>query len=131
MRTRRPPDRPARVSWTLAWAAFVVHVAMAFHHAHRWSHAEAFRHVEESSGFGPGIFVSYAFTLIWTWDVLRWWARGPAARPPRWWLGFMLFVTFNATVVYEAGFIRWAGLAMFAALALRSHRGQQLIPRPR
>jgi hypothetical protein len=29
----------------------------------------------------------------------------------------MAFVVFNATVVYEAGFIRWAGLALAEVLA--------------
>ena len=115
-------DRLARWCWTLAWVSFAVHVGVAFHHVHQWSHAAAFRHVEERSGFGPGIFVSYAFTLIWLWDVARWWARGAAARPPLWWVAVMLFITFNGAVVYESGPIRWVALAMFAALALRGCR---------
>ena len=30
----------------------------------------------------------------------------------------MAFIVFNGTVVYETGFIRWAGLALFFALGL-------------
>jgi len=127
----RPPEwlarsgkgRLARWCWTLAWAAFVVHLAMAFHHYHHWSHEEAVRHTREVSGVGEGIYVSHLFALAWTADVAAWWLRPAwyALRPP--WVGralhgFMLFVVFNATVVYETGLIRWAGVALFAWLAL-------------
>jgi hypothetical protein len=113
---------PARAAWTLAWLAYAIHVAMAFHHIHGWSHAHAYEHVRWASGFGEGIFVSYFFTLLWTLDVFWWW-RNPASRErrPRW-VGvslhaFMLFVVFNATVVFETGCIRWAGVAFFEVLA--------------
>jgi hypothetical protein len=115
--------RLARCCWSLAWLAYVVHVGMAFHHYHGWSHANAVRHVRDVSGIGEGIYVSHAFTLLWTLDVAYWWLRPHeyAARSP--WVdrllhGFMAFVAFNATVVYEQGFIRWAGLALFAVLGL-------------
>jgi hypothetical protein len=126
----QPPDwhkhshriRLARLCWTLAWVTYLIHVAMAFHFAHHWSHAEAMRHTEEVSGVGEGIFVSHLFTLLWTTDVVSWWLW-PSwyARRPAWidWLlhGFMLFVVFNATVVFESGWIRWAGVVLFAWLA--------------
>src|SRR5437899_2741595 len=35
----------ARVCWTLAWAAYLVHLAMAFHYYHGWSHPRAVEHV--------------------------------------------------------------------------------------
>jgi hypothetical protein len=118
--------RLARTCWTSAWLTYLIHLAMAFHYAHGWSHAEAMSHTEAVSGFGPGIFVSHLFTLVWTLDVLSWWLQ------PEWyatrsiWIdrilhGFMLFVVFNGTVVFEQGLIRWAGALMFAwlgALAL-------------
>jgi hypothetical protein len=113
--------RLARWLWTLSWVAYLVHLGMAFHHYHRWSHAAAVEHVERIAHFGPGIYVSHLFTLLWTADVTWWWLRphGYAARPP--WLGrvlhaFMLFVIFNGTVVYEDGPIRWAGVALFVLL---------------
>jgi hypothetical protein len=112
----------ARCCWTLAWAAYLVHLGMAFHHYHRWSHDAAVRHVQDVAGFGPGIYVSHVFTLVWTLDVLYWWLRpqGYARRSP--WIdrllhGFLAFVIFNGTVVYESGFIRWAGLVLLAGLA--------------
>jgi hypothetical protein len=111
----------ARWCWSLAWAIYVIHVGMAFHFYHGWSHADAVRHTEEVSGFGPGIYVSHLFTLWWTLDIAWWWLwpQGYASRPA--WIGrslhaFMAFVAFNGTVVYEKGPIRWAGLALFATL---------------
>jgi hypothetical protein len=112
----------ARCAWALGCAAFCVHVATAFDRVHGWSHAAAVHHVAAVSGFGPGLFVSYAFTAVWAADA-GWWVLAPASydvRPA--WLdrgihGFMAFVVFNGTVVYETGFIRWAGIVIFAVLA--------------
>lgn len=112
----------ARGCWTMAWLTYLVHLAMAFHFYHHWSHADAVRHTEEVSGFGPGIYVSHLFTVLWGADVAAWWLTPAwhARRSP--WLGrllhaFMLFVVFNGTVVYETGFIRWAGPIAFVELA--------------
>jgi hypothetical protein len=93
-----------------------------FHHYHHWSHADAVEHTEAVSGFGRGIYVSHLFTLVWTADVLSWWLQSARrALRPSWidWLlhGFMAFVIFNATVIYETGPIRWAGLTLFTGLA--------------
>jgi hypothetical protein len=119
------PGRVARWLWTLAWAAYFVHLGMAFHYYHRWSHAAAMKHVQDSSGVGEGIYVSHLFTLLWSADVVWWWLRPRryAGRPP-WagWIlhGFMLFMIFNGTVVYEGGLIRWAGVALFVLLGATS-----------
>jgi len=113
--------RPARWCWTFAWATYLVHLAMAFHYYHGWSHADAVAHTQEVSGFGPGIWFSHLFTLVWTVDVALWWLW-PAgyARRSLWWdrllHGYMAFIIFNATVVYEQGAIRWAGMLLFAEL---------------
>lgn len=115
--------RLARQAWSFGWAAYLVHLAMAFHFYHGWSHADAVEHVREASGFGEGIFVSHLFTLLWTVDVV-WWQHRPmnyAGRSP--WIdrvlhAFMLFMWFNGTVVYETGPIRWAGLVIFMELAI-------------
>lgn len=115
--------RLARWCWTLAWAAFVIHVGVSFHFYHHWSHQSAFQHVEAVSHFGYGIYISYLFTILWTADVVWWWLE-----PNRYalrlhrigWLmhAFMAFIIFCGTVVYEPGLIRWAGLLMFVGLGL-------------
>jgi len=115
--------RLARWCWALAWATYAVHVGMAFHHYHHWSHADAVRHTREVSGAGEGVYVSHLFGLLWGLDVAWWWLRPAAyaARPA--WIGgvlhgFMAFIVFCGMVVYESGPIRWAGVVLFAGLAL-------------
>ncbi len=126
--------RVARWCWTWGMICFLVHLAMAFHFYHHWSHAHAFETTRQASGTGEGIYVSYLFTWLWIGDVLWWWIA-PAAYATRsrsidrLLHPFMLFITFNGMVVFETGLIRWAGLIMFAGLsaAWLLARG---IPRP-
>lgn len=123
----------ARWCWSLAWAAYLVHLAMAFHFYHHWSHDDAIRHTEDVSGFGPGIYVSHLYTLLWTLDVAWWWSNPHGYATRQVWIGrvlhsFMAFIIFNGTVVYEKGPIRVAGIALFATLAsvlIINHRGQR------
>jgi len=112
----------ARDAWSLAWLAYLVHLVFAMKFAHHWSHAEAVRHTQERSGFGAGIWFSHFFTLVWTLDVGWWWLSPVSyARRPAWisWPlhAYMAFIIFCGTVVYETGFIRWAGVVMFALLS--------------
>jgi hypothetical protein len=131
MLTLRPPEwaataargRLARWCWALAWVTYAVHVGVAFHYYHHWSHADAVRHTREVSGVGEGVYVSYLFSLVWALDVAWWWLRPAAyaARPG--WVdallhGFLAFIIFCGTVVYESGPIRWAGGVLFAGLGL-------------
>jgi hypothetical protein len=123
-RTATIVGKAARLCWTLAWLVYLLHLAMAMHFYHGWSHADAVRHVHDVSGFGRGIFFSHLFTLLWSADVAWWWLDR-AAYACRWvWIdrglhAYMVFIVFNATVIYESGFIRWAGVVMLALLALR------------
>ena len=113
--------RTARSAWTMAWLAYLVHLAMAFHFYHGWSHADAVRHTQAVSGFGAGIYFSHLLTILWSLDVLYWWSRPEQyGRRPRS-IGlslhaYMLFIIFNATIVYESGFIRYAGCGLFLEL---------------
>jgi hypothetical protein len=117
-----PRGRLTRACWVLAWLAYLIHLGMAFHYYHGWSHDDAVRRTERESGFGPGIYLSHAFTLVWLADVVFWlgWPRRYAARSP--WVGvalhgFLVFMIFNATVVFGHGWIRWAGAALLALVA--------------
>ena len=115
--------RIARWCWTLALVSFVVHLGMAFHFYHQWSHANAFEHTAEVSGVGEGIYFSYLFTCLWAADVAWWWAQPEAYATRSRYIDralhtFMLFIVFNGMVIYENGPIRWAGLIMFALLAV-------------
>lgn len=113
--------RLARWCWTWAVVCFLVHLAMAFHYYHHWSHTDAFEHTRQVSGVGEGIYASYLFTLLWIGDAAWWWIRPQqyAVRSP--WIdravhAFMLLIVFNGMVVFESGPIRWAGLLMFLVL---------------
>jgi hypothetical protein len=115
--------RLARWCWTWGLACFLVHVGMAFHHYHHWSHADAFERTRQISGLGEGIYFSYLFALLWGADAAAWWLAPAkfATRSP--WLdralhGYMLFMVANGMIVYETGPIRWAGIAMFSILPI-------------
>lgn len=127
--------RVARGFWCAAYTAYLIHLAMAFHYYHHWSHADAVEHTREVAGMGEGIYMSHLFTVGWGADVLYW-----VCAPQRYarrssWFGwalhaFMVFIIFNGTVVYETGFIRWAGLALVGSLAVLWVRRLVLLKRP-
>jgi hypothetical protein len=120
----------ARWCWTWGLVCFLVHLGMAFHYFHYWSHAHAFERTRQVAHVGEGIYISYLFTVLWGADVAYWWLnpRGYASRSP--WIdrtlqAFMLFIVLNGMVVFESGPIRWAGLLGLAVLtvAWRMARG--------
>ena len=117
----------ARLAWTGGCALFLAHVACAFQFFHHWSHAEAYDNTALRTGemigfrFGPGIFFSYLFGLLWAGDVGWWWLapRSYAARP--WWLStllhaYLFFIAFNGAIVFEGGPTRWAASAAVLGL---------------
>lgn len=72
--------------------------------------------------WGGGLYANYGFAAVWTADVCWWWLapRRYLARPRglEWAVqGFLAFMAFNATVVFGAGAVRWAGLAACLFLA--------------
>jgi hypothetical protein len=123
-----PPDRPgvraepARVVYTLGCGLCLLHIAVAFHLGHGWSHRAAYRHTAAASGFGPGVFVNYLFAAVWAADVVWAWAAFDRylARP-HWvsWAvhGFMGSVVVNAAVVFGSGPQRIASAAFLAVPA--------------
>jgi len=127
--------RVTRWTWVLAATMFVIHFLLAFHFAHRWRHENAIRHVEVTTGFGPGLFVSYFFTIVWVVDAI-WLCVGPTsyASRPRW-LGwtihtFMTFITFNATAVFAHGLMRWVSIGVFGVLVWYWLMGMRKVTRP-
>ena len=132
-------DRAARITWSIACAFYIAHVAAAFQFYHHWSHAAAYletaRQTANTIGidWGGGLYFNYLFTLIWIADVLWWWHAGLIAYRQRQWIGsaihyFLAFMFFNATVVFAQGTIRWLGVVATVALLLmaaRSHLTQR------
>ena len=123
-------DSVTRVLWTIAVLSLVGHFISAYQFYHHWSHNSAYldtaRQTDEVIGlnWGGGLFINYAFLTIWTIDVSWWWLRGLASYRSRpWpvvaaWHGFLIFILFNAMVVFKDGPTRWVGLVICMVLLL-------------
>ncbi len=129
-RKGREWERAARVVWTVACIALIAHAVCAFHFYHGWSQTAAYldtaRQTDEVFGldWGGGLYINYALLVLWVTDVIFWWRNGlEAYRRRPWplmaaWHGLLIFIFFNATVVFKTGFVRWAGLGICLGLCL-------------
>jgi hypothetical protein len=128
--TARDTDRWARLAWTIGCAALVAHFVCAFNFYHAWSHQSAYidtaRQTAEvfKMNWGGGLFINYALASLWTSDVVWWWSAGLSSYRRRPWLltllwhSFLIFIIFNATVVFKDGLARWIGLLVTLTLVL-------------
>ena len=129
-RNKHRGDSIARLAWTIAIIALLAHLVCAFHFYHGWSENAAYletaRQTDEVVGlnWGGGLYVNYAVIIGWVVDVGWWWVRGVGSYRQRpWsllaaWHGFLIFIIFNATVVFKTGFVRWVGLCVCFGLSL-------------
>ncbi len=121
--------------WTLGWMATGLHALAAYHWTFGWDQQAVFQHTAEETlaalaswgltrlaqtlsvaAWGWGVLGNYLFLAVWATDVALWaWTGRPAACRGIWQAvtiyGFLGFITFNATVVFKTGMIRWLGLA--------------------
>ena len=128
--TARDADRWVRVAWTTGCAAMVVHFICAFNFYHAWSHESAYVDTARQTAqvfrinWGGGLFINYALASLWTADVVWWWFAGLSSYRRRPWLltllwhSFLIFIIFNATVVFKDGAARWIGLLVCLTLVL-------------
>ncbi len=114
-----------RFGWPCACGLCLLHIAVAFHLGHSWSHEAAWEHTRQTGGYGDGIYVNYAFALVWLIDAI--WlcvAFDSYFARPRWlhWTihGFLAFVVFNAAVVFGSwpSRIRFMGWFLMMGLAV-------------
>ena len=128
-RKKRAWEYFARVVWTIGCVCLLIHVAFAFHFYHAWSHAAAYRETARQTaevvGFnwGGGLFINYIVILFWIADVAWWWVREQNwhSRPKfltAGWHGFLIFIIFNATVIFKTGPLRWIALGLCLILGL-------------
>jgi len=134
LRLRAFPEGPgsifrwARRLWSAGAGLMILHICAAFAYVHAWSHAAAAEATAAEtlavtgSSFGGGVWFNYVFLVLWVADAIWWWLaeRGYLARSK--WIdalvyGFMIFIAFQATVVFEAGVVRWGGVVATVALA--------------
>ncbi|MCA8996517.1 MAG: hypothetical protein KDA80_06025 [Planctomycetaceae bacterium] len=113
--------------WTLAWLAFLIHVAAAFHVVHGWSHAAAFADTAERTNamvginWGGGLYFNDLMVLLWTYDILR---IRRTKKTGCWpiktfdiaWHIFAAFLWVNAAIVFAPPQGRWLGLIGFGIL---------------
>src|SRR5690242_8324442 len=59
--------------YSAGWLVLLLHVILAFHFYHHWSHADAWRRTQEQSGYGNGIYANYALIGVWGLDVFWSW----------------------------------------------------------
>jgi hypothetical protein len=124
--------RPAaRLVWTAGAALLAVHTAIAFDSRHGWSHDAAYASTAMQSAAltgvaaGWGLYLNYAFVIIWLADAAWWWAapaayerRSRAADRAR--FAFFFFMMVNGAVVFAVSRMRWVGVVcVAAALAAR------------
>ena len=116
--------------WIWGMLAYVSHVYLAFNYSYSWSHQLAVESTQRQSGFGNGIFVSYAFTLLWMFDATWLWlslttysVRSAALSTTI--QVVMLFVIFNGAVVFASGATRWLSLAALGLLAWQWRMSQK------
>ena len=99
--------KPARSAMTVALGLYLVHVCGAFEFFYSWSHsvaeAETTRQTRKLFGadFSGGIYLNYAFTVVWVAYCTAWWRRPTASVPPLHFAvqAFLLFMFINASVV--------------------------------
>lgn len=130
LRGHRPSlDSTTRALWTIAVIALGAHFVSAYHFYHSWSHAAAYTETARQTAevfrinWGGGLFINYALLSIWTIDVSLWWANGIESyrRRTPWslvmtWHSILIFILFNATVVFKTGAVRWTGLLICLTL---------------
>lgn len=127
-------QRTARWLWTLGCVIFLLHVAVAFHFQHGWSHAAALEYVRQrtlrDTGWdsGIGLYINYAFGVLWLVDVSLWWRHldWSEQRLPYWTVQIIFaFLMSQATVVFGPSFWRPVCIAtvlLLAVIRLRSWR---------
>jgi hypothetical protein len=123
-------DRWVRLAWTIGCAALILHFICAFQFFHSWSHESAYVDTARQTAavfrinWGGGLFINYAVASLWFADVAWFWLAGVNSYRRRPWLltlawhSFLIFIIFNATVVFKDGMTRWIGLLVCLTLCL-------------
>ncbi len=126
----RHPERGrwARWSWTLGAVVFSIHVALAMHFRHGWSHTSAVQETARQTyevfriRWGGGVWFNYWMAAVWIGDAVRSWLAATdwmnSLRRPGWVRGFFLFMWFNAAVVFPHGPLRWLGAVVCAGVGI-------------
>lgn len=110
-RFRQSPPRWLCAVWTVGGLISLLHLLVAFHFVHDWDTTAAWEHVALQTAavtgwhWGGGLYVNYAFNLLWLGDIAVCWHAFVTHRPLRSAYvaalhGLFVFMIFNATVVF-------------------------------
>jgi hypothetical protein len=127
-------ERRARLLFTLGGLALVVHSIAAFHVRYDWSQETALRDTAQQTlaatgmAISAGLFVNYAFALVWLGEISWWWRfpEGYRGRPRPLDLAvraFFFFMFANGAFVFVRGPLRWIGAAALVAVLAAWYRG--------
>ncbi|MDQ3172027.1 MAG: hypothetical protein M3Q55_18015 [Acidobacteriota bacterium] len=120
-------DEAARLVWTAGAVLLAIHIAIAFHTRHAWSHDAAYvttaRQSEALTGVaaGWGLYLNYLLLVVWLADAAWWWLR-PSAYVRRnrtveaAVFSFFLFMMVNGAIVFAVTPMRWFGVVCVAAV---------------
>jgi hypothetical protein len=132
----RRGETPPPWAWWLfitGWVVGIIHMLLAYHLIHGWSHADALHDTRRLTqqmfdvDFPQALYANFVFYAVWLGDAW-WWKAAPAGyvRPmaATWILrGFYMLIIFNAAVVFAAGWRRILGLLLVSWLARAWSRG--------
>jgi hypothetical protein len=118
-----------RLAWTLGCLLLWLHTGFAFGYAHGWSHTAAFKATAEQTArvtgwyWGGGLYVNYGTLILWTADVVEWWRTHypvlyRSTYRHRFVRFYLLFMTFQASVVFVASPARSVAVTLWLAAAM-------------
>ena len=125
--------RIAKWVWGSGCDFNTLHILVAFHFTHGWSHAAAVEHVARQSeavigtSFGAGIWFNYVFTILWIVDASWLWLKPESYTRRKKWVawaihGFLFFMVMNAAVVFAPDMVRWPSAVLSLVLAVMFFR---------
>jgi hypothetical protein len=118
-----------RALWTIGCFSLVLHFAAAFNFYHDWNQDAAYRETARQTdeyiglNWGGGLYINYAILLLWIGDLTEWWLRGVDSYRKHFrtlrlvWHAFLIFIIFNALIVFKGGVVRWIGVG-YCAIAI-------------
>ena len=125
--------RIAKWVWGSGCDFNTLHILVAFHFTHGWSHTAAVEHVARQSEavigtpFGAGIWFNYVFTVLWIVDASWLWLKPESYTRRKKWVawaihGFLFFMVVNAAVVFAPDMVRWPSAVLSLVLAVMFFR---------
>ncbi|MFK7767316.1 MAG: hypothetical protein AB8B55_08850 [Mariniblastus sp.] len=119
----------AKSLWLIGSFLSLFHAAAAMGFYHGWSHLIAVEDTARQTkallgvSVGVGVYFNYVFVAVWMLDAFWWTASERVYESrPRWLhrlvYGFIIFIAINGAIVFETGWVRWAGIGCCFGLLL-------------